>query len=121
MEAERFEQLVSEAIENLPPAFASLLQNVEIVVQQRPNREQRKLLGLKPWQRVYGMYDGIPLTERTSDTFAPPDTIIIFRQALERDFRTAARLREEVQRTVFHEIAHFFGISDERLHDLGAY
>jgi predicted Zn-dependent protease with MMP-like domain len=121
MEAEHFEQLVIEALESLPPAFHPLLNNVEVIVQKRPNRAQRKALGLKPWQRVYGMYDGLPLTERSSDTLAPPDMIVIFQQALEEDFPTTTRLRAEVRRTVLHEIAHVFGISDERLHQLGAY
>jgi predicted Zn-dependent protease with MMP-like domain len=53
--------------------------------------------------------------------FAAPDTITIFQEPLERDFRTAAQLREQVQRTVLHELAHHFGISDERLRELGAY
>jgi predicted Zn-dependent protease with MMP-like domain len=121
MDSATFEQLVIEAIESLPADFAIHLENVEVLVARRPSREQRRLLGLRPWQAVYGMYDGVPLTERDSGWAAPPDTIVIFQDPLERDFRTAARLREEVRRTVLHEIAHVFGISDDRLRELGAY
>jgi predicted Zn-dependent protease with MMP-like domain len=121
MEASAFEQLVVETLDSLPADFALHLENVEIIIERRPNREQRRALGIRPWQTVYGMYDGIPLTERESNWLAPPDTIVIFQEPLERDFRTAARLREEVRRTVLHEIAHVFGISDERLRELGAY
>lgn len=121
MEVEEFEQLVVEALESLPPAFANYLDNVEVIVERRPSREQRRALGVKPWQSVYGMYDGVPLTMRQSGSLAPPDAIVIFQEPLERDFRSPAALREQVRRTVLHEIAHVFGISDRRLRELGAY
>ena len=121
MDSAAFEQLVVEALEDLPEEFAQYLENVEIIVARRPTREQRRRLGLRPWHTLYGMYDGVPLTERTSGMLVMPDTIVIFQDALVRDFRGAAELREQVRRTVLHEIAHLFGISDERLRDLGAY
>jgi len=121
MDVEAFEQLVVEAIESLPEAFLRHLDNVEVIVERRPTREQRRAVGLKPWQTLYGMYDGIPLTERHTGSLAPPDAILIFQEPLERDFRSPAALREQVRRTVLHEIAHAFGISDSRLRDLGAY
>lgn len=121
MDSEAFEQLVVEALDSLPADFARHLDQVEVIVARRPSREQRRALGLKPWQSVYGMYHGVPLTERSSGMFVMPDTIVIFQDALERDFRTEAALREQVRRTVLHEIAHAFGISDQRLRELGAY
>ncbi len=121
MDSATFEQLVAEALDSLPAAFAEYLANVEVIVERRPTREQRRLLGLKPWQTAYGMYYGVPLTERTSSMLVLPDTIVIFQEPLERDFRSAAELRAQVRRTVLHEIAHVFGISDDRLRELGAY
>lgn len=121
MDSEAFEQLVVEAIESLPADFARHLDNVEVLVARRPSREQRRSLGIRPWQTVYGMYDGVPITERHGDLIVAPDTIVIFQDPLERDFRSGAELREQVRRTVLHEIAHAFGISDERLRELGAY
>ncbi len=121
MDSALFEQLVVEAIESLPADFAVHLENVEVLVSRRPSPEQRRSLELRPWQTVYGMYEGVPLTERDSGWAVPPDTIVIFQDPLVRDFRTASRLREEVRRTVLHEIAHVFGISDDRLRELGAY
>ncbi|PDW03142.1 metallopeptidase family protein [Candidatus Viridilinea mediisalina] len=121
MDSTTFEQLVVEAIEDLPPPFGDYLENVEIIVARRPTREQRRALELKPWHTVYGMYDGVPYTERTGGMLLLPDTIVIFQDALQRDFRTAAQLREQVRRTVLHEIAHLFGISDDRLRELDAY
>jgi predicted Zn-dependent protease with MMP-like domain len=121
MDSEAFEQLVVEALEELPEDFVPYLENVEVMVVRRPTREHRRRLGLRPWHTVYGMYDGVPYTERTGGMLVMPDTIIIFQDPLVRDFRTAADLRDQVRRTVLHEIAHLFGISDERLRDLGAY
>ncbi len=121
MDRETFEQLVVEALESLPDAFATYLDNLEVLVERRPTREQRRALRVKPWQTVYGMYDGVPLTERTHNTLAPPDTIVIFMDPLVRDFPSPALLRDQVRRTVLHELAHAFGISDERLRELGAY
>ncbi len=121
MEATEFEQLVVEALDQLPSVFSPFLAQVEITVERRPTREHRRMLALKPWQTIYGLYEGVPLTERSSDSFHSPDLIVIFREPLERDFRTLSALRAEVQRTVLHEIAHVFGISDERLRELGAY
>lgn len=121
MDSEAFEQLVVEALESLPEPFGAYLDNVEVIVARRPSREQRRALGLKPWHTVYGMYDGVPYPERTSDMLVMPDTIVIFQDPLVRDFRFAAELRDQVRRTVLHEIAHLFGISDERLRQLGAY
>ena len=121
METTAFEQIVVEVLESLPAPFGDYLANVEVIVARRPSRLQRKALGVKPWQTIYGMYDGVPLTDRTNDMLLTPDTIVIFQEPLERDFGTAAALREQVRRTVLHEIAHLFGMSDERLHELGAY
>lgn len=121
MDSAAFEQLVVDTLESLPEQFQAYLDNVDVIVERRPSREQRRALGLRPWQSVYGMYDGVPLTERFGDTLAPPDAIIIFQEPLERDFRSSAELRDQVRRTVLHEIAHVFGISDDRLRELGAY
>lgn len=121
MDDRAFEQLVVEAIESLPPEFARYLENVDIIVEKRPSPEQRRMVGLKPWQSLYGLYEGVPLTERSSVDLILPDHIIIFQGPLERDFRSLSALRAQVRRTVLHEIAHVFGISDERLDELGAY
>lgn len=121
MDGAAFEQLVVDTLESLPDPFQGYLDHVEVIVERWPSRQQRRALGLRPWQMVYGMYDGIPLTERSGTPLAPPDAVIIFQKPLERDFRSLATLRAQVRRTVLHEIAHVFGVSDERLRELGAY
>ncbi|MCS6840365.1 MAG: metallopeptidase family protein [Roseiflexus sp.] len=121
MDRETFEAIVVEALDSLPPEFARYLKNVEVRIAMRPSREQRRALGLRPWQTIYGLYEGVPLTERTGGEPLLPDVITIFQAPLVRDFPSREALREEVRRTVLHEIAHFFGISDERLQELDAY
>lgn len=122
VDEERFEELVVEAIESLPPEFAARLENVEIFVSPRPSPAQRRGAGIMPWQKLYGLYEGIPHTKRTSGyNLVMPDTITIFSEAILADFRTEAALREQIQRTIKHEIAHHFGTDDDTLRHLGAY
>jgi predicted Zn-dependent protease with MMP-like domain len=121
MDAETFESLVIEALDTLPPEFARHLGNVEILIEARPTHEHRRAVGLKPWQTLYGLYQGVPLTVRSSSTLLMPDLITLFQEPLERDFPELDALRTQVRRTLLHEIAHFFGISDAELHELNAY
>jgi predicted Zn-dependent protease with MMP-like domain len=121
MDAETFESIVVEALDSLPPEFARYLGNVEIQIERRPTHAQRRELGLKPWQTLYGLYQGVPLTERSGGGPLMPDVITLFQEPLEHDFLGREQLRAQVRRTLLHEIAHFFGISDARLRELDAY
>lgn len=121
MDADTFESIVVEALDTLPPEFARYLENVEVQIEPRPTREHRRAVGLKPWQTLYGLYQGVPLTERSSSALLMPDLITLFQEPLERDFPGRQQLRAQVRRTLLHEIAHFFGISDARLRELDAY
>ncbi|HEY0605851.1 MAG TPA: metallopeptidase family protein [Herpetosiphonaceae bacterium] len=122
MDEETFEQVVVEVLDNLPPEFAEAFENVEVLIEARARPEHRRAVGLKPWQTLYGLYQGVPLPARThSYSLVAPDTITIFREPLLRDFPQPERLRAQIRRTVLHEIAHYFGIDDDRLHELGAY
>ncbi len=117
-----FEEEVFAALDALPPEFAEALANIEVAVAPRPSPEQRRVAGIRPWQTLYGLYEGIPLPARSSGyNLVQPDRITIFTEPLERDFPYEESLREQIHRTVRHEIAHFFGISDDRLRDIGAY
>jgi predicted Zn-dependent protease with MMP-like domain len=112
-ELERFERYVEEAVDALPDDIAALLDNVAIVIEDEP----------APDDDLLGLYQGIPQTERTSAYGGVlPDLITIYRKPLERlHGRDQAALRADVRRTVLHEIAHHFGISDERLVELDRY
>jgi predicted Zn-dependent protease with MMP-like domain len=117
-----FEELVAEALDSLPPDIQEKLENVEVVVEWRPSPAQMRRMGLGPGQTLFGLYEGVPLTERTSGYgLVLPDKITIFRQPIEAYCRTDKQVRQTVQRTVLHELAHHFGISDDRLRELGAY
>lgn len=106
---EEFEDLVGEALDTIPSGLTELMENVVIVVEDDP-----------PWPGLLGIYHGVPLTER-GGTYAGvlPDRIVIFRNSLTAICRTRDDLVKEVRVTVVHEIAHHFGIDDERLHELG--
>jgi predicted Zn-dependent protease with MMP-like domain len=106
-----FEQLVAEALDDLPEWVLQSLDNVEVMVEDDPPPDQPALLGL---------YEGIPLTRRGLNYFGVlPDRITLFRQSIEREARSDEDLKRIVADTVVHEVAHFFGISDERLEELG--
>ena len=110
---ERFEEYARAALESLPPELRSQMSNVEIVVEDEP----------PPGQPLLGLYQGVPLTRRGSFyAGALPDKITLFRGPLERLYgHDEALLRAQVRRVVLHEIAHHFGISDERLVELKRY
>ena len=122
MQTDRFIQLVAEALESLPESFAEKMENVEVVVEEWPDRETLRLAGVRNPTGLLGFYHGVPLTERTAGyNMVAPDKISIYRRPILLHCRTGAEVRETVQRVVRHEIAHYFGIDDERLREIGAY
>jgi predicted Zn-dependent protease with MMP-like domain len=126
--AAQFEELVGEALDDLPPFFQQQMNNVVILVEMWPSRATLRRMGMPPGQTLLGLYTGIPLTERThAYNLVPPDTITLYQGPIERaaaewdEGEYVDRVREEVRHTVIHEIAHHFGIDDDRLIELGAY
>lgn len=119
MEARRFERLVREVYEELPTAIHEQLDNVEIIVLPRPTRQQRREAGLRGGQTLLGYYRGVPLTERGSHyQLTLPDQIFVYAEPHTRRSPEPAALRENIRRTLLHEIAHYFGIEEDRLHEL---
>ena len=111
MSRERFEELVSDALDTVPAELAALIDNCVVLVEDDPPADDPELLGI---------YEGTPLTERDSTyTMAMPDRITIFRSPTLAMCESEDEVVEEVAITVVHEIAHHFGIDDERLHELG--
>ena len=111
MARERFEELVSDALDGVPEELAALMDNVVVLVEDEPPADDPDLLGY---------YDGTPLTERdTRYAGVLPDRIMIFRNPTLRMCEDEDEVVDEVRITVVHEIAHYFGIDDDRLHDLG--
>ncbi|MFI5778533.1 metallopeptidase family protein [Nocardia sp. NPDC051570] len=107
----RFEELVADALDTIPPELARAIDNVVVLIEPR-NPEDRQLLGL---------YHGIALTERIDSHYggALPDTITIYREAILEMCDSEDEVVDEVAITVIHEIAHYFGIDEDRLHQLG--
>ena len=120
---ENFEALVVEALASLPVHFQEKLDNIEILVAAWPSEADLHGVGLSRDSLLLGLYHGIPLTERTHYyNLVPPDTITLFQGPIELVAGTNfERIRNQVRRTVMHEIAHHFGIDDDRLRELGAY
>jgi predicted Zn-dependent protease with MMP-like domain len=113
-----FYEQVERALEGLPPELSALLDNVAIVVEDWPE-DPAPFVSDDPADTLYGLYEGVPLTERGAGYYAVlPDKITIFRGPLERDF-SREELEEQIQVTVVHEIAHHFGFGEERLEELG--
>ena len=109
VDADAFAELVAEALDEVPPDLAALMRNVAVVVDDD-----------SPPGELFGVYDGVPLTERGSDYGGVlPDRIVLFRQTLCDACDDLEDLKEEVLVTVVHEVAHHFGIDDDRLHELG--
>ncbi|HRV92691.1 MAG TPA: metallopeptidase family protein [Anaerolineae bacterium] len=122
LSAEEFQALVVQALDDLPEFFQEKLQNVEVVVSDWPTPAELKSVGLGPGHLLLGLYQGIPLTRRTGGyNLVLPDKITIFQGPIERICRTRQQIVDQVQHTVKHELAHHFGISDDRLRELGAY
>ena len=108
---QRFEQLVDEALEQIPDQLFDLVENCALIVEEEPDPQRGDVLGF---------YDGTPLSERTSQYAGVlPDRILIFHGPLLRMVSSEDELVDEIRITVWHEIAHFFGIEDDELDDLG--
>lgn len=115
MNRREFEKLVDRALEDLPPWVVDLLDNVVVVVEDRPHRDQDPHGG-----GLLGIYEGVSQYDRGFDyTMALPDRIVIFRRPHLELGLNERELVDEVRATVLHEIAHHFGIDDDRLHELG--
>lgn len=114
-----FEKIVGEAMDAIPPKYLKHLNNVAFVVEDEPNGEQRRKLGLRGTQSLYGLYEGIPLTSRgTNYSLVLPDKITIFKRPIEESSQNLAGLRDQVHRTVWHEVAHYYGLGHERISEL---
>ncbi len=120
MERKHFERLVAEALHALPQEFRERLDNIEVLVEDEPTVEKLTEVGLKSGDSLLGLYEGVPLTERdTNYGLVLPDKICIFQRPIEDACRSDAEIKSEVQMVVRHEIAHYFGLDDEQLNELG--
>jgi predicted Zn-dependent protease with MMP-like domain len=112
---EAFMRLVEEAVESIPEQFRERLANVDFVIEETPRGDE-----VEGGELLLGLYQGVPLTERDAGYFGVlPDRIVLFRRPIEARARSDADLAELVREVVIHEVAHYFGIDDDRLDELG--
>lgn len=114
---EQFEQLINESMDELPQEYITGLKNVAVTFDDEPTAEQRQKQQLRPDQTLFGLYEGIPLTKRGAGyNLVLPDKITIFKGPITNASRDAASLKAQVKHTLWHEIAHYYGLDHDRIH-----
>ncbi len=122
MENKKFEKLVKKVLKKLPRKFKEKLENVAIVIEDEPRIETLKGLKLGANGRLLGLYQGVPLEDRTHYyAMVLPDKITLFKSNIEKSCNSEDEVYDKIVHTLEHEIAHHFGISDSRLRDINAY
>ncbi len=117
MDIEKFEQLVDEGIKDIPQKFLDKLDNVGIVIEDNPSPEQMKKLKMRKDYLLFGLYEGIPKTDRWGYAQVLPDKITIFKNQIEEYAHSEEDIRKLVRDTVWHEIAHHFGMNEKEVRD----
>jgi len=117
---EEFDRIVARAVDRIPPEIRQHLENIVITVKKRPSRQMMREMGMHPDDYPLGLFQGVPLIERSA-TIPPlyPDMIYLFQEPLEEICDTREELEEEIEVTVVHEVAHYIGMTEERLAELG--
>ena len=112
---DEFEALVERALDRLPPEFAELLDNIVVVIENEPEPELKRDMGMDDEEELLGLYQGVPFGERNSTYSALPDQVSLYRGPLVRISRDRRELIREVRDTLVHELGHYFGLSDEEM------
>ena len=111
--------MVTIAMDELPQEYIEGLNNVLITFEDHPTEEQRRRQNLQAWQTLFGLYEGIPRVQRGGNyTYVLPDRITLFKGPLEAASQDEAQLQERIKRTLWHEIAHYYGLGHDRIHEL---
>jgi predicted Zn-dependent protease with MMP-like domain len=114
---ERFQELIDEALGELPKRSLDHLQNVAILFEDEPTDEQRVKLQLLPYQSLYGLYEGVPLPFRQGQPTTLPDRITLFKLPILASSADEAALKEQIKHTLWHEIAHYYGLNHDQIHE----
>jgi predicted Zn-dependent protease with MMP-like domain len=115
---EEFEKLLNESLVSLPKQHIESLKNVALIVEDSPSDEQRFKLKLAGNQTLLGLYEGLPLSKRQGTTKLLPDKITLFKLPLEAHANTLEELKEQIRHTLWHEIAHYYGLDHDAIRDL---
>lgn len=117
---DQFEALVSQALKDIPPEFLEKLENMEIVVEEEPSPELLKDLGVGEMGLLFGLYQGVPRPEKSFfQGVSLPDRITLFRAPILRSCRSEQNVKDQIRKTLVHEMAHHFGFSEIRIRHLG--
>jgi len=117
MTQEKFEEIVKDGIKAIPEKFLEKLDNVDIVIEDEPTPYQLSKLRARKSSIIFGLYEGVPQTKRGPYGQVLPDKITIFKKPIERMARTEEEIKEMVKNTVWHEIAHHFGMDEKRVRE----
>ena len=116
MEKEKFENLVEDALADLPEQFKERLQNITVIVEEKPSREIYERTGGSAFSQILGLYHGVPFKHRGPFYGnIPPDVIVIYQEPIEKICSTEEEVKKKVREVVFHEIAHYFGFDEKEL------
>jgi predicted Zn-dependent protease with MMP-like domain len=115
---DEFNLMIARAMQELPREHTSRVKNVAILWADEPDNNQLASADVHPGFTLFGLYQGVPLTKRQGRTNFPPDIITLFRGPLSRSVNTSPDLQESVKHTLWHEIAHYFGLGHDRIHEL---
>jgi len=115
---EHFQELIDEAFESLPKEHRDNVKNVAILYEDEPTPEQRQRLLLRDDQSLFGLYEGVPLSQRQGQTHLLPDRITLFKWPLLRASFDLKSLKENIRHTLWHEIAHYYGLNHADIHRL---
>ncbi len=115
---EQFQELINQALTELPGEHVKNIQNVAILYEDVPTPEQRQKLALRNDQTLLGLYEGLPLSQRQGTTRLLPDKITLFKSPLESRANDEAGLKKAIRHTLWHEIAHYYGLDHDKIHAL---
>ena len=118
LSAKDFEKYLAEAIDAIPPVYRNHLENVAFIVEDDPTPDQRLRLNLYPNETLFGLYEGVPLPQRGGGLKVLPDKITIFKNPLLAVSHDEKTLRRNISHTVWHEVAHYYGLDHKRIHEL---
>jgi len=115
---EEFQRLIDQALGELPGEHVKNIKNVAILYEDVPTPEQRQKLALRHDQTLLGLYEGLPLPQRQGMTRIYPDKITLFKQPLQWQANSPEELKEQIKHTLWHEIAHYYGLDHDKIHEL---
>lgn len=119
MDEKEFEKYMVEAIDNIPEPYSSKLNNVTFRIEKEPSQQQRKSLGLRKCDALFGLYEGVPLTKRGGAIHSiVPDVITLFMHPMTEIFQDVESLRKQIYKTLWHEVAHYYGLDHDRIHQI---